>query len=77
MPVKDLIYITINIVNSLYLSINEIHRCIAENDGNKHLALVPTDERKDTLKKYDKLWNKIRDLIKSITNNADNYDENI
>ena len=41
------------------------------------MALVPTDERKDTLKKYGKLWNKIRDLIKSITNNADNCDKNI
>ena len=77
MPVKDLIYITINIANSLYLSINEIHRCIEENDGNKYLTLVPTDERKNTLKKYDKLWSKIKDLIKSITNNADNCDENI
>ena len=84
MPVKDLIYITINILYSnsnsiltLYLSINEIHRCIEENDGNKYLTLVPTDERKNTLKKYDKLWSKIKDLIKSITNNADNCDENI
>ena len=57
MPVKDLIYITINILYSnsnsiltLYLSINEIHRCIEENDGNKYLTLVPTDERKNTLK---------------------------
>ena len=84
MPVKDLIYITINILYSnsnsiltLYLSINEIHRCIEENDGNKYLTLVPTGERKNTLKKYDKLWSKIKDLIKSITNNADNCDENI
>ena len=34
--------------------------------------LVSTDESKDTLKKYEKLWNKIR----SITNDSDNYNEN-
>ena len=28
--------------------------------------LVPTDESKDTLKKYEELWNKIRDLINLI-----------
>ena len=37
--------------------------------------LVTTDESKDTLKKYEELWNKIRDLIRSVTNNSDNYDE--
>ena len=26
-------------------------------------------------KKYKELWNKIRDLIRSITNNSDNYNE--
>ena len=39
------------------------------------MTLVPTDERKITIKKYKELWNKIRDLIRSITNNSDNYDE--
>ena len=33
--------------------------------------VIPTDESKDTLKKYEELWNKIRDLIRSITNNLD------
>ena len=30
---------------------------------------------KDTPKKYEELWSKIRDLIKSITNNSDDYYE--
>ena len=30
---------------------------------------------KDTLKRFEELWYKIRDLIRSITNNSDNYDE--
>ena len=37
--------------------------------------LVPTDESKDTLKKYEELWDKIRDLIRSINNNSDNYEK--
>ena len=40
------------------------------------MALVPTDESKDTTKMYECLWKKqIRDLIISITNNLGNYDE--
>ena len=27
------------------------------------------------MKKYDELWSKIRDLIRLITNNSDDYDE--
>ena len=33
-------------------------------------------EKKDVVKKYEELWNKIRFLIKSKkANNSDNYDE--
>ena len=35
----------------------------------KHSMLVPTDENKDTLKKYEEVWNKIRDYSRSKTNN--------
>ena len=48
---------------------------IEESNGNDYLRLVPTDESKDTLKKYEELQNKIKDLIGSITSNSDNYDE--
>ena len=44
--------------------------------GNKYLSIVPTDESKDTIKKYEKLWHKIRDLIRSlITNNSNSCEE--
>ena len=46
----------------------EIHK-------NKHLTLVSTNESKEKIKKYEELWNKIRDLIRSITKNSDDYDE--
>ena len=45
------------------------------NKGNKYLTIIPADKYKDMLKKYEELWSKIRDLIKSITNTSDNYDE--
>ena len=32
--------------------------------------LVPTNESKETIKKNEELWSKIRDLIKSITKNS-------
>ena len=36
---------------------------------------VPTDESKDTLKKFEELWKKVRDLIRSKPSNSDDYDE--
>ena len=39
--------------------------------------LVPTNESKEKIKKYEELWIKIRvDLISWITKNADDCDEN-
>ena len=40
----------------------------------KNLILVPTDESKDS-KNYEELWTKRRDLVRSKTNNSDNYNE--
>ena len=39
------------------------------------LTLVPTDESKGIIKNYEKPWSKIRDLIRSMTKNAGDYDE--
>ena len=44
-------------------------------DGNKYLKVVPTNESKEKIKNYEELWIKIRDLIRSITKNLDDYDE--
>ena len=46
-----------------------------EINKNKYLALVPTNESKEKIKKYEELWSKIRDLIRLITKNSDDYDE--
>ena len=52
--IKDSKYAEINSVNSLYFEeINE----------NKYLTLVPINESKEKIKKYEKLLSKIGDLI--------------
>ena len=44
-----------------------------ENNGNKYLTLVPTNENKEKIKKYKKMQIKIRDII--ITKSSDDYVE--
>ena len=61
---KDLRYVKINSVYTLYLIINKINGHFEEINRKKYLALVPTDESKDKLKKHEKLWGEIRDLIR-------------
>ena len=45
-----------------------------EINENKYLTLVLTNKSKKK-KKYEELWSKIRDLIRSITKNSDDHDE--
>ena len=73
--VKDLSYVIISSVNPLYLIINKIYGYIEESNGNEHLSLVLTDSsfyrrKQRHAKKYEELWNNIRDLIRSISNNS-------
>ena len=74
--IKDPKYVKIKSVNPLYLIFNKVKEYFEETNGNKYLTLVPTNERKEIVEKYKELWIKIRDLIKSITKNSDDYDEN-
>ena len=37
--------------------------------------LVPTDESQGTLRNCKELWSNVTDLISSIANTSDNYDE--
>ena len=59
----------------MYLIFRYVNGYFEEIDGNKYLALVPTNESKEKAKKYEELWIKIRDLIRSITKNSDDYDQ--
>ena len=74
MTIKE--YIKIYCVNPLYLFFRNLNGYFEEINGNKYLALVPINESKQKIKKYEELWIKIRGLISSITKNSDDYDEN-
>ena len=69
------IYVKIYSVNPLYLIFGRVNGYFEEINGNKYLTLVPTNESKEKIKKYGELWSKIRDLIRSIAKNLDDYDE--
>ena len=75
MTIKDSKYVKINSVNPLYLIINKVNGYLEKIDKNKYLTLVPTYESKEIMKKYEELWSKIRDVIRSITKKSDHYDE--
>ena len=53
-------------VNPLYLNINHASRYIEEKDINKYLVFDSTDENKELLKRYNNVFNGIRDKIKKI-----------
>ena len=72
--IKDPKYVTINMVNPLYLIIR-VNGYFEEINKGKYLTLVPTNESKEKIKKYEELWSKIRCSITSVTKNSDNYDE--
>ena len=64
-------------VNLLYLIFIKVNVCIEEINKNRYLTIVSTNESKEKIKKYEELWIKIRDLIRSINKNSDDYDEKI
>ena len=49
--VKDFKYIQINSANPLYLLFSKMNGYFEEINGNKYLALVPTNETKEKIKK--------------------------
>ena len=51
--------------------INNAKKYIKKNNGNKYLTLVRTDKSRDMLENYEKIWSKIRNLIKSISIKSD------
>ena len=46
-----------------------------EVNGSEYLMLAPTNESREKITKSEELWSKIRDLIRLITKNSDDYDE--
>ena len=62
-------------VNPLYLIFGEVNAYLEKINENNYLTLVCTNESEEKTKKCEALWIKIRDLIRSITKNSNDYDE--
>ena len=54
MIIKDSKYIKINSVNPLYFIFSKVNGYFEENNGNKYLALVHTNESKEKIKNLEK-----------------------
>ena len=67
--IKNLKCVKINSVNPL------VNGYFEKINKNTYLMLVPMNESKGIIKKYEQLWSKIRDLIRSISKNSDDYGE--
>ena len=64
--VKDSDYVKISSVNPLYLMIGKVNGHIKEKNGSKYLIFDSADKNKEILKKYNKLWNGIKNEIEPI-----------
>ena len=65
----------INSVNPLYLGITRANGYIEEKGANKYLVFDSTDENKELLKKYNDVFNGIRDKIKEINSDECDYEK--
>ena len=65
----------INSVNPLYLNIGHAIGYIEEKGVNKYLVFDSTDENKELLKKYNDVFNGIRDKIKEIKSDECDYEK--
>ena len=62
-------------VNPLYLLITHTNGYIEEKGVNKYLVFDSTDESKELLKKYNDVFNGIRDKIKKISGDECDYEK--
>ena len=66
-------YENISGLNPLYLLVNHASGYIEEKNENKYLILDSTDENKDLLKKYNDVWNGIKNKIEAISSGECDY----
>ena len=62
-------------MNPLYLRINHASGYIEEKGVNKYLIFDSTDENKELLKKYNDVFNGIRNKIKKISGDECDYEK--
>ena len=62
-------------VNPLYLLINHADGYIEEKGVNKYLIFDSTDENKELLKKYNDVWNGIKNKIEEVSSGECDYEK--
>ena len=60
--IADSKYVKFNSVNTFYLIFIKMNGYFEEINGNKYLMVVPTNESKEKIKRYEELWSKIREV---------------
>ena len=68
-------YIAEKDLNTLYLNIDHASGYIKEKGVNKYLVFDSTDENKELLKKYNDVFNGIRDKIKEVSSDECDYEK--
>ena len=66
---------TIYSVNPLHLLVNHANGYIEEKGVNKYLIFDSTDENKELLRKYNNVWNRIKDKIKEVSSGECDYEK--
>ena len=62
-------------VNPLYLIINHASGYVEEKSVNKYLIFDSTDENKELLKKYNDVWNGIKNKIEEVSSGECDYEK--
>ena len=62
-------------MNPLSLLVNHANGFIEEKNGNKYLIFDSTDENKELLKKFNGVWNGIKDKIKEVNSDECDYEK--
>ena len=82
--IYNIVYITIKKIddyeniyslNPLHLIIDDASGYIEEKGVNKYFIFHSTDENEELLKKYNDVWNEIKNEIKTINGGKENHDE--
>ena len=68
-------YENIYSVNPLYLTITHASGYIEEKGVNKYLVFDSTDENKELLKKYNDVWNGIKNKIEEVSSGECDYEK--
>ena len=75
MRIKESKYVKLYSANLLYFIFDKVNGYSEEINKNMYLKLVPINESKEKINKYEEPRSKIRNLIRLISKNSDDYKE--